>query len=135
MNRTKWEFQYKASDVALMAKVKSDLHQRRLDYWTKEMDTAKEAMKASVEIREYETGYVNHSNKLSRENLQVVADPERQRRYAHCIDKMQEHMARIEEYNSYWYALKDQDIMIPLTVNDIIFFGMIDDASVKDDGE
>lgn len=126
MKRKTWEFEYATKEVADAAARKIAMHQGRLDYWTKEMKAAEEAVKESVEVREYDLGYHALSNKLSADNLQVVADPERQRRYGKCITKMQEHMSKIEEYKGYEAALRQQNVLIPLTVDDIIFFGLVD---------
>jgi len=134
MNKRKeWTFNYHAKEVAAAAERKASLHQSRLAYWTDQADEARSKIRESVEIREYDAGYYHTSNKLSADNMQVVADPERQRRYSHCVRKMQEHLDSVRGFKGFHSALKDQDQEIPLTVDDIIYFGLAEGIDPADD--
>jgi hypothetical protein len=133
--RNDWTFTYKVNQVVDAANAKINLHQGRLNYWTEQHDIAKQEVKDSTEVREYDMGYTLVSNKLSTSNLQPVCDVEKTRRYAHCIGKMQEHMDKIAEFKGFFAALsaQDQDSELSLTVNDVLYFGLGENQTIPEE--
>lgn len=123
--RQNWKFNYTGQMVGDAAQAKRMHHESRLDYWKGEAEKAKSDLKENgVEVREYDEG-ISASNSTRGGGVQMIVDPEKQRRYQDCVEKVQRHLSMVSLYRSFENAcLGNPTTMIPLTVDDIDFFAL-----------
>lgn len=117
MRRDDISFEYMAGEVAKAAKNRLEHHQKRLDFWLNERELIKgQIEEAGLQVRERQfTGGVEY---------EVVADQELQKRFNTCHKKIDEHRARIKEFDRWYKVLRNrpETEFMWLDMDDILFF-------------
>lgn len=123
--RHDWKFNHKVSVVleqGAQAKVKH--HQERFDFWlVKKQEVMARIKESGIDVKESLAG-AEYSNIARGFQAQVVIDATMQRDLNECTGKIQEHNAKLNEYQSWAYVLANQpqDSMLELDHDDYLFF-------------
>ena len=121
MKRTSWEFPYTADKLLDAAKAKYDHHSVRLKWWEDKKAQVIETVKAEgIEIDESLADIISNSYHRG-PSVQIRTDLVRD--VQECVSKIQEHRAKIEDYDAWMQVLSSQgQASFNLNHDDWLFF-------------
>ena len=117
--RNDWQFDYSSEDLMKAVRTKIEHHQTRLEWWEKDREAVKKAIKESgIEVEEFPvTGGAR---------AEIVVDPGRLNRLQEAQSKIMGHKRSLKEYRRYERALaqKQSQVSFALDIEDVQFFGL-----------
>lgn len=121
INRSEWEFEYSASELAIAAETKKLYRQSRIEWWENEKEKLLVEIKESgLEISEdLATSYSNGAGNAP----QLKVKPELQKKIAECHQRIQKHKEAMREYDGWAQVLDaNKKSNLKLTHADWLFF-------------
>lgn len=124
MNRSNWEFNYTAKQLADAADIKRDYRQSRVNWWEAEKaQRVAEIKESGLEISEsvassYQTSAGNGPQMIVRVDLQ--------KKLTECHNRIQKHLEAVREYDGWLQVLEAQlptDILKLKHADWLFFFG------------
>lgn len=125
MLREQWKFGYSAEELAQAAKTKLDHHNERLVFWKDKKRAVLDTIRAEgLELDETITAAL--SNPKARDwhrSTQVMVRNDLQKDLAECLDKLEWHTQRRDEYDG-WHQVLGAQVggRLELDINDWLFF-------------
>jgi hypothetical protein len=123
MLRNSWAFKFNAKKLVEAAKKKAEHHKARLKFWegTKEKVMA-EVRESGIEVSESAAG-ASYQNSTRGFGPQVMVRVDLQTRLTECHNKLQEHAAKIAEYEGWVEVLEgNPEDQLQLNSDDYLFF-------------
>ena len=121
LNRTCWEFEYKASVLANAAMAKKAYRQQRADWWQeKQQEVMAEVKESGIEISE--SVAANYATNAGR-GPQMVVRSDLQNKLQECHGKIREHLQAVREYDGWFQVLSaNPESILKLKHSDWLFF-------------
>ncbi len=125
MQRKEWEFEYTASKLAEAAQAKVKWHNERLEWWkNKKNEVFATIRKEGLEVDEKIS--LEFKNPKSRDwdrGAQVMVRNDLQKDLDECMDKLQAHTLRLNEYGGWQQVLAaNTENRQSLDIDDWLFF-------------
>lgn len=125
MEREKWKFEYTASKLAEAAQTKVNWHTERLDWWkNKKNEVFDTIRKEGIEVDEKIS--LEFKNPKSRDwdrGAQVMVRNDLQKDLDECMEKLQAHTKRLNEYSGWHQVLvANPESRQSLDIDDWLFF-------------
>lgn len=125
MLREEWKFDYAAEELAEAARQKLRHHDERLEFWKTKKKSVMDTIRAEgLELDETITSAL--SNPKARDwhrSAQVMVRKDLQKDLEECLDKLEWHTARRDEYDGWHQVLCAQrDKRLELQIHDWLFF-------------
>lgn len=121
MNRSIWEFQYKAEVLAEAAEAKQAFRKKRIAWWEEQKEgVMAEIRESGIEISEsLAQTYMSNAGRAP----QVGIRADLQTKLQECHAKIQSHMKAAREYDGWAQVLNaNPDAILPLKHSDWLFF-------------
>ncbi len=117
-NRREWKFKYQASSLKDASQKRKQYHEKRLKYWTKEVERAEQELREhGIDFRDF---HVSGGNRL-----EAIIDPGLMRRYQESKRKLDKHKERIREYDRFVRTFtRHSTEEYELDIDDMEFFGL-----------
>ncbi|MDT3668951.1 MAG: hypothetical protein ROZ37_01295 [Aromatoleum sp.] len=125
MLRENWKFDYTTDQLAEAALVKLHFHGERLAFWQGKRKAVMDTIRAEgLEVDEkISTGYANPKARDWHRSAQVMVRNDLQKDLEECLEKLEWHTARRDEYDGWQQFLRAQaGQMQQLDINDWLFF-------------
>lgn len=126
MLRHEWKFRYTREELLAAARAKRKHHQSRVAWWEKQQSkTASEARRKGMVIEESIGMQYSTSNAMR--GKQMVVDNKYQIRLNECFAKVQEHGAKVNEYDGWVQVFEGSskapaDRFFDLNQDDYLYF-------------
>lgn len=125
MQRCEWKFEYTTSKLAEAAQAKVNWHTERLEWWkTKKDEVFATIRKDGIEVDENIS--LEFNNPKSRDwerGAQVMVRNDLQKDLDECLQKLQAHTKRINEYSGWQQVLiANPESRLSLAIDDWLFF-------------
>jgi hypothetical protein len=125
-NRETWKFNYRSSDIVAACSHKLEYHKSRENHWREEFKKAEENLRTQgisidtiPDLPAFNNSYKQEVS-IDQKILKEVRDAQ---------SKINEHITKQKEYNKYYRALLSRNMSLELTVDDLDFFGMLEEPS------
>ena len=125
MIRKDWKFEYTASKLAEAAQAKIDWHTERLVWWRNKKDEVFATIrKEGIEVDEkISLGFQNPKSRDYDRGAQVMVRNDLQKDLDECMDKLQAHTQRLNEYSGWQQVLAaNPENRQSLDIEDWLFF-------------
>jgi hypothetical protein len=125
MIRNEWKFEYTGNKLAEAAQVKVDWHSGRLDWWkVKKNEIFASIRKDGLEVDEkISVGFTNPKSRDYNHGAQVMVRNDLQKDLDECMEKLQFHTQRLNEYSGWQQVLAaNPESRQALDINDWLFF-------------
>lgn len=122
MKRNEWSFDYTSAKLAQAAVDKRNHHSERLAWWEEQKQTVtKKVSESGIEVHEpVSAGYSNVARGYESE---IVIDATLRRDLQECSKKIQEHAAKVREYDGWAQVLLgNPEARLSLEHDDYLFF-------------
>jgi hypothetical protein len=121
MLRDKWEFQFSSVQLADASSRKLEHHKSRLHFWKNaQEELMKEIKEKGLSIVESAAGASYSSNTAM--GPQVAVDFTYQKRLSETSSKIQEHQAKVSQYDGWLQVLRSNEKTVQLHADDYLFF-------------
>ncbi len=123
MLRDRWVFEYTANKLAEAATRKREWHKGRTEFWKAAKDKVMGEVKESgIEVSE-SAGGGNYTSNSLRNAPQVMVRNDLQQKLTECHQKIQEHLAKTQEYDGWVQVLNgNPEARFQLNSDDYLFF-------------
>ena len=123
MKRNEWSFQFAASKVLEAAQNKREEHQKKFVWWENKLEESKSKAKDGGIVIQSSLAS-SYSNTKSGFGPQVSLDPEIQKHLSEAFNKVQEHNAKVKEYQSWIIVLGScsPSEVLELNQDDYLYF-------------
>lgn len=125
MIRKEWKFEYTASKLAEAAQSKVNWHTERLEWWrTKKNEVFATIRKEGIEVDEkISMAFQNPKSRDYDRGAQVMVRNDLQKDLDECMDKLQAHAMRLNEYSGWQQVLAaNPESRQSLDIDDWLFF-------------
>jgi len=125
MQRSTWNFDYTASKLAEAAQAKIDWHKERLEWWkTKKTEVFATIKNEGLEVDEkISLAFSNPKSRDWERGAQVMVRNDLQKDLDECLQKLQVHTQRLNEYNGWHQVLAaNPESRKSLDIDDWLFF-------------
>ena len=125
MLRTEWKFNYRADQLAEAAQQKLRFHEERLTFWRQKKQDVMTTIRAEgLEVDEkIATSFSNPKSRDWQRGAQVMVRNDLQKDLEECLEKLEWHTARRDEYDGWYQVLCAQaDKQLELDIQDWLFF-------------
>lgn len=125
MQRKDWKFEYATTQLAEAAQGKITFHTERLNWWkNKKNDVFAIIRNEGIEVNEkIALGYQNPKSRDWDHGAQVYVRNDLQKDLDECLEKLQSHTQRLNEYSGWYQVLAaNPEDRLSLDIDDWLFF-------------
>ena len=125
MQRKEWKFEYTAARLAEAAQLKIDWHSERLEWWKQKKDEVFATIRnEGLEVDEkISLGFQSPKSRDWERGAQVLVRNDLQKDLDECLEKLQAHTVRLNEYSGWQQVLAaNPESSQSLDIDDWLFF-------------
>ena len=125
MNRSDWEFEYTASNLATAAKAQRDHRNARVKVWEeKKVEIMQKVKDTGLTVHEGVAAQMaNYTASAHQQGATVMVDATLQRDLNECVTKIRQHRDAATEYDAWVQVLEgNSEARLKLKHNDWLFF-------------